>query len=100
MSMNINGEYVVAFRVDHDRKEFAVTCRHAELAGCEVIDGGVTKLLHWNWFRLNKPNQPELHNWPIIADKVTREIGRKTKADIIRMYEALGYTLHNIKGWH
>lgn len=103
MSMNIenltDSGYVVAIRINHNTKEFAVTRRIPELAGCKVIDNGGAKLLHWDWLRLNKPNQPELNNWTITDYRVSREIGDREKADLISKYEGRGYTRRTVKNF-
>lgn len=100
MSLNINNtNYVVAFRVNHDTKEFSVTRRIPELAGCKVIDNSGSKLLNWDWLRLNHPDKPEINNWTITDFNVARIDGDRSKAELIAKFLNMGYTKKNVKNF-
>jgi|688.fasta_scaffold570734_2 hypothetical protein len=100
MALTINNtNYIVAIRVNHDTKEFSVTRRIPELAGCKVIDNSGSKLLNWDWLRLNHPDKPEINNWLITDFNVTREEGTFSKAELIAKYLNMGYTKKNVKNF-
>lgn len=93
----MSNSYVLSLRADFDRKEVAITARDPEKAGCQVINKNGHMVLRWNW--LVAKNRPDLNDWDILFNDLSREEARARKQDLIELYLKDGFKIRTVKNY-